>query len=236
MNWSGGRKAFRHASFFTLSKRKGRPHLSGPTCLVFVRSRHLSRQQASRPFRKHLVVLLQVASGSAAVPATAHRRFHVEKKQRRGLPVTLPETIVRRRCAALIPYARNARTHSDQQVAQIAASIGEFGFTNPVLIDEEDGIIAGHGRVLAAHLLGLDEVPCIVLAHLTPAQRRAYVLADNKLALNAGWDLEMLSLEIGELGEAGFDLSLTGFDEFELGELFAERTGTARPYRRVKIR
>jgi len=102
------------------------------------------------------------------------------------LPITLPETIVRRRCAALIPYARNARTHSDQQVAQIAASIGEFGFTNPVLIDEEDGIIAGHGRVLAAHLLGLDEVPCIVLAHLTPAQRRAYVLADNKLALNAG--------------------------------------------------
>ena len=100
----------------------------------------------------------------------------------------------------------------------------EFGFTNPVLIDEEDGIIAGHGRVLAAHVLGLDEVPCIVLAHLTPTQRRAYVLADNKLALNAGWDLEMLSLEIGELGEAGFDLSLTGFDEFELGELFAERT------------
>ena len=140
------------------------------------------------------------------------------------MPVTLPETIVRRRCAALIPYARNARTHSDQQVAQIAASIREFGFTNPVLIDEEDGIIAGHGRVLAAHLLGLDEVPCIVLAHLTPAQRRAYVLADNKLALNAGWDIEMLSLEIGELGEAGFDLSLTGFDEFELGELFAERT------------
>ena len=81
--------------------------------------------------------------------------------------------------------------------------------------------------VSAAHLLGLDEVPCIVLAHLTPAQRRAYVLADNKLALNAGWDLEMLLLEIGELGEAGFDLSLTGFDEFELGELFAERTRKA---------
>ena len=140
------------------------------------------------------------------------------------MPVTLPETIVRRRCAALIPYARNARTHSDQQAAQIAASIREFGFTNPVLIDEEDGIIAGHARVLGAHLLGLDEVPCIVLAHLTPTQRRAYVLADNKLALNAGWDLEMLALEIGELGEAGFDLSLTGFDEFELGELFDERT------------
>ena len=140
------------------------------------------------------------------------------------MPVTLPETIVRRRCAALIPYARNARTHSDQQVAQIADSIREFGFTNPVLIDEEDGIIAGHGRVLAAHLLGLDEVPCIVLTHLSPTQRRAYVIADNKLALNAGWDLEMLSLEIGEIGEAGFDLNLTGFDEFELGELFAERT------------
>ena len=87
------------------------------------------------------------------------------------MPVTLSETIVQRRCAALIPYARNARTHSDQQVAQIAASILEFGFTNPVLIDEEDGIIAGNGRVLAAHLLGLDEVPCIVLAHLTPAPR-----------------------------------------------------------------
>ena len=140
------------------------------------------------------------------------------------MPVTLPETIVQRRCAALIPYARNARTHSGQHVAQIAASIREFGFTNPVLIDEEGGIIAGHGRVLAAHLLGLDEVPCIVLAHLSPAQRRAYVLADNKLALNAGWDLEMLSLEIGEIGEAGFDLNLTGFDEFELVELFAERT------------
>src|ERR1700738_5155879 len=212
----------------TLPALRLKPGLSGwqrgLVAAGIARSRHLSRQQASRPFRKHLVVLLQVASGSAAVPATAHRRFHVEKKQRRGLPVTLPETIVRRRCAALIPYARNARTHSDQQVAQIAASIREFGFTNPVLIDEEDGIIAGAGRVLAAHLLGLDEVPCIVLAHLTPTQRRAYVLADNKLALNAGWDLEMLSLEIGELGEAGIDLSLTGFDEFELGELFAERT------------
>src|ERR1700746_2107101 len=150
--------------------------------------------------------------------------FLTSIKQRRGLPVTSPETIVRRRCAALIPYARNARTHSDQQVAQIAASIREFGFTNPVLIDEEDGIIAGAGRVLGAHLLGLDEVPCIVLAHLTPTQCRAYVLADNKLALNAGWDLEMLSLEIGELGEAGFDLSLTGFAEFELGELPAEGT------------
>src|SRR5580692_12199000 len=119
--------------------------------------RHATRQVP----RRHRSTSLPLAAPRAAVPATAHRRFHVEKKQRRGLPVILPETIVRRRCAALIPYARNARTHSDQQVAQIAASIGEFGFTNPVLI--EDGIIAGHGRVLAAHLLGLDEVPCIVL-------------------------------------------------------------------------
>ena len=119
------------------------------------------------------------------------------------MPVTLPETIVRRRCAALIPYARNARTHSDQQAAQIAASIREFGFTNPVLIDEEDGIIAGHARVLGAHLLGLDEVPCIVLAHLTPTQRRAYVLADNKLALNAGWDLEMLALKSASWAKRG---------------------------------
>ena len=126
------------------------------------------------------------------------------------MPVTLPETIVQRRCAALIPYARNARTHSGQQIAQIAASIREFGFTNPVLIDEEDGIIAGHGRVLAAHLLGLDEVPCIVLAHLSPTQCRAYVIADNKLALNAGWDLEMLSLEIGEIGEAGLTSTSPG--------------------------
>jgi hypothetical protein len=140
------------------------------------------------------------------------------------LPVTLPETIVRRRCAALIPYARNARTHSDQQVAQIAASIREFGFTNPVLIDEEDGIIAGHGRVRAAHLLGLDEVPCIRpgAPHAGAAPRLC--ARRQQLALNAGWDLEMLSLEIGELGEAGFDLSLTGFDEFELGELLGERT------------
>jgi putative membrane protein len=98
-------------------------------------------------------------------------------------------------------------------------------------------LVAVRARVsgLAAHVLGLDEVPCIVLAHLTPAQRRAYVLADNKLALNAGWDLEMLSLEIGELGEAGFDLSLTGFDEFELDELFAERTQGRTARRRAHL-
>lgn len=112
----------------------------------------------------------------------------------------------------LIPFARNSRTHSDDQVAQIAASIREFGFTNPVLIDAQDGIIAGHGRVMAARKLGLAEVPCIRLAHLSDAQRRAYVIADNKLALNAGWDEELLAVELADLREMDFDLGLTGFD------------------------
>src|ERR1043166_2996446 len=111
---------------------------------------------------------------------------------------------------ALIPYAKNARTHSDEQVAQIAASIREFGWTNPVLVDGEDGIIAGHGRLLAARKLGMTLVPVIELAGLNEAQKRAYVLADNKLALNAGWDEAMLRLEIGELADLGFDLSVIG--------------------------
>lgn len=126
--------------------------------------------------------------------------------------------------AALIPYIRNARTHSDEQVAQIAASIREFGFTNPVLVDGERGIIAGHGRVLAARKLGMDDVPVIELAHLTPAQRKAYVLADNKLALNAGWDNDLLKVELGELKAEGFDLALTGFSGDELDSLLADKT------------
>lgn len=112
----------------------------------------------------------------------------------------------------LIPYARNSRTHSDEQVAQIAASIREFGFTNPVLISADNDIIAGHGRVMAARKLALDEVPCIRLGHLTAAQRRAYVIADNKLALNSGWDDTMLGLELADLREMDFDLGLIGFD------------------------
>jgi ParB-like chromosome segregation protein Spo0J len=116
----------------------------------------------------------------------------------------------------LIPYARNSRTHDDAQVAQIAASIREFGFTNPVLIDADHGIIAGHGRVLAARKLGLTEVPCIRLTHLTETQKRAYIIADNKLALNAGWDEEALRLELGDLRAANVDLSLTGFDGDEI--------------------
>lgn len=104
----------------------------------------------------------------------------------------------------LIPYARNSRTHNDEQIAQIAASIKEFGFTNPILIGVDDVIIAGHGRLLAAQRMGLKEVPVIRLPHLTETQRRALVIADNKIALNAGWDEEMLALEMKELGELEF--------------------------------
>ncbi len=120
---------------------------------------------------------------------------------------------------ALIGYARNSRTHSEEQVAQIAASIKEFGFTNPVLIDKDGGIIAGHGRVQAARKLGLTAVPCLRLSHLTKTQARALVIADNRLALNAGWDNEMLALEFKDLMEFGFDVSLTGFTEDEIDAL-----------------
>jgi hypothetical protein len=113
----------------------------------------------------------------------------------------------------LRPYAKNARTHSDEQVAQIAASITEFGFTNPILVDTDQGIIAGHGRLRAAQQLGLAEVPVIVLDHLTDAQRKAYILADNKIALNAGWDDALLAEAIEELDELDFDLSLLGWGD-----------------------
>tara|TARA_R100001594_G_scaffold30244_2_gene56527 strand:- start:537 stop:1052 length:516 start_codon:yes stop_codon:yes gene_type:complete len=124
--------------------------------------------------------------------------------------------VIEKEVTGLIPYASNSRTHDDAQVAQIAASIKEFGFNNPVLIDETGGIIAGHGRVLAARKLSLDKVPTIELAHLTPNQRKAYVIADNKLALNAGWDELTLALEFKALDNEGFDLSLIGFDADEL--------------------
>ena len=123
---------------------------------------------------------------------------------------------------SLIPYARNSRTHSDSQVAQIAASIKEFGFTNPVLIDGDGGIIAGHGRVMAARKLKLAEVPCIRLEYLSETQKRAYVIADNKLAMNSGWDNEMLKLEFADLTEQGFDLDLIGFSEEELTEILKD--------------
>jgi len=127
--------------------------------------------------------------------------------------------VVTKAVADLIPYVRNSRTHSDAQVAQIAASIKEFGWTNPILIDGENGIIAGHGRLLAARKLGQDKVPVIELAHMTDAQKRAYVIADNQLAMNAGWDTSMLTLELGDLQAEGFDLDLLGFDAAELEKL-----------------
>lgn len=125
--------------------------------------------------------------------------------------------IVYKKTDDLIPYARNSRTHDEAQVAQIAASIKEFGWTNPILLDGENGIIAGHGRVMAAQKLGESKVPTIELAHMTDIQKKAYIIADNKLALNAGWDNEMLALEFDELKDAGYDLGLVGFslDEIE---------------------
>jgi len=125
---------------------------------------------------------------------------------------------------ALIPYAKNSRTHDDAQVAQIAASIKEFGWTNPILVDGDKGVIAGHGRLLAARKLGHDKVPVIELKHMTEAQKRAYVIADNKLALNAGWDTNFLSLELQELKDQDFDLTLLGFDDKELDALLAPET------------
>jgi DNA modification methylase len=120
---------------------------------------------------------------------------------------------------ALIPYAKNSRTHDDAQVAQIAASIKEFGWTNPILIDGDKGIIAGHGRLMAARKLKMDKVPVIELSGMTDAQKKAYVIADNRLALNAGWDNAMLTIELKDLEDEGFDLSLTGFDDAELDAL-----------------
>jgi DNA modification methylase len=134
------------------------------------------------------------------------------------------DRVERRSVASLVPYARNARTHSDEHVAQIAASIREWGWTTPVLVAEDGGIIAGHGRVMAARKLGLAEVPVMVAAGWSEAQRRAYVLADNKLALNAGWDTELLKVELGELQGDGFDLGLTGFSGDELAALLADET------------
>jgi DNA modification methylase len=125
----------------------------------------------------------------------------------------------------LIPYAKNARTHSDEQVAQIAGSIKEFGFNNPVLVDKDNSIIAGHGRLMAARKLGMDKVPVVQLGHMTEAQRKAYVLADNRIALNSGWDTSMLSLELQELKD-DIDLSLLGFDADELDALLNPIEGT----------
>ena len=134
------------------------------------------------------------------------------------------DKVERRSVESLVPYARNARTHSDAQVAQIAASITEWGWTTPVLVDETGSIIAGHGRVMAARKLGLVDVPVMVATGWSDAQKQAYVLADNQLALNAGWDAEMLKVELTDLAGAGFDVSLIGFSEDELAKLTADKT------------
>ena len=129
-------------------------------------------------------------------------------------------TVEHRSLGSLIPYARNARTHSPAQVSLIAGSIREFGWTNPILVDRDNGVIAGHGRLMAAQQLGLESVPVIELGHLSEAQKRAYVLADNKLAEQAGWDKELLALELGDLSELGVDLMTLGFEAGELDDLF----------------
>src|SRR5580704_16737228 len=123
----------------------------------------------------------------------------------------------------LIPFARNPRTHSEAQISQIAASIAEFGFNNPILVDTKAGIIAGHGRLLAARKLGLTEVPVIVLDHLSEAQKRAYIIADNQLALNAGWDDDLLRSELAALQQEDFNLDLIGLDDRELSRLLANQ-------------
>ena len=139
-----------------------------------------------------------------------------------GLTIAMAKRIELWPLERLKPYERNARTHSAEQVAQIAASIVEFGFTNPILVDSSDGIIAGHGRLSAAQELGLKTVPVVVLDHLSNRQRKAYILADNQLALNAGWDTDLLRAELQDLAEQDFDLSLIGFSDDELADLLPE--------------
>jgi DNA modification methylase len=131
--------------------------------------------------------------------------------------------IIHKSTEALIPYARNTRTHSDEQVAQIASSIREFGFLNPVITDGDNGIIAGHGRVMAARKLGIDQVPTIDASHLSEAQKRAFIIADNKLALNAGWDEDLLAIEIADLKAMDFDLDLLGFSESDLEQFLSDQ-------------
>lgn len=126
----------------------------------------------------------------------------------------------------LIPYVNNSRTHSPEQIKKLRSSLREFGFVNPVIIDREYNVIAGHGRLMAAKEEGITEVPCVYVDHLTDAQKKAYILADNRMALDAGWDEELLAVEMQELQDLGYDLSMTGFDEKELADLFSDGTGS----------
>lgn len=132
------------------------------------------------------------------------------------------QKIILRKTSELIPYARNARKHEEWQILQIAASINEFGFTNPILIDSQNEIIAGHGRVMAALKLDINEVPCLVLDHLTEIQKKAYAIADNKIALNSGWNEDLLRLELQELNIDQFDFSKLGFNDLELSKFLTE--------------
>lgn len=147
---------------------------------------------------------------------TAHQTPHAPQIE--SLPI-----------AGLIPYARNSRTHSVEQIGQIAASIQEYGFTNPILIDAQGGIIAGHGRVMAAQSLGLEQVPCIRLTHLSDTQKRAYIIADNKLALNAGWDEGILAQEMQDLLDLDYSLDTLGFGSNEIDQLLAGLDGNPQP-------
>ncbi|KAA2234737.1 site-specific DNA-methyltransferase [Salinarimonas soli] len=164
---------------------------------------------------------------SARVEAPDHSTKSAHERGSAGAQAgaTDPLAISYRALDSLIPYARNARTHSDAQVAQIAASIREFGWTNPILVDGTNGVIAGHGRLLAARKLGLSMVPVIELASLSEAQKRAYVLADNKLALNAGWDEKVLALEVADLVALGVNVDLTGFDAVDLDRILGREHG-----------
>ena len=157
--------------------------------------------------------------GTVTTPVTT--RPPVTPHRENKMPMSFPDTVERWPLARLIPHARNARTHSEDQVAQIAGSIAEFGFVNPVLVGDDGVIVAGHGRILAARKLGLAEVPVIVLAHLTPTQRRALMIADNQIATNAGWNEEMLAMELAALKDEAFDLELLGFDEADIDRLLA---------------
>src|SRR6202040_3050437 len=173
-----------------------------------------ARPGAGRPARK--------SANTSPVSARARARARVGSENQRPWPA---DKVERWAIDQLIPYAKNARTHTDAQVAAIAASIKEWGWTSPALVGEDGGLIAGHARILAARQLGIAEIPVMVAAGWSEAQKRAYVLADNQLAITgSGWDPELLRLELGELQLSGFDLSLTGFGDLELKDLLADRT------------
>jgi DNA modification methylase len=180
-----------------------------------------SREPVFDEMSKHFFATPEAGSSPASDLRPRMRGASSKAKGAREWPA---DSVERWPIERLIPYAKNARTHSDAQVAQIAASMKEWGWTNPVLADEAGGLISGHGRILAARQLGITEVPVMIARGWTEAQKRAYVIADNKLVINGGWNDELLRLELGELQLGGFDLRLTGFGDLELKDILAERT------------